>query len=326
MISVNSFISDTLNTVDAVISNFVNTAYTNFVQANTGLITLLFTVYIMMMGYQFLLHRHHYHVTTMIKQVIVMLCVYALIMNWNLYDLFVYRIFTDEPNTIANVLINSANGIQAGTVSQALDGIYLAVTNSAMDLFNQISFSASGIAFAIYALLVLIVGVLMCVYALLLFIYSKMMMAVTLALGPIFILFTLWESTQGLFSAWLNKLTTIALIPVITSGVLVLMLSVVQVTLSGLNQPISSMQFHGIAPFLGLCLATTLILMQVLRICSSLGGGIALAGLGSAANIAGKALKYSGAAAAGRTMVNGIKKKMGIKNKAQPVKRQLHRG
>ena len=54
MITVNSFFSGTLNTVDAVIGNFVNTAYAHFMQANSGVITLLFTVYVMFFGYQFI--------------------------------------------------------------------------------------------------------------------------------------------------------------------------------------------------------------------------------------------------------------------------------
>ena len=119
----------------------------------------------------------------------------------------------------------------------------------------------------------------MCVFALLLFIYAKMMMAVSLALGPIFILFVLWEPTKGMFTAWLQKLVTMALIPVITSAILVLMLSVVSVTLAGINQPVEHLHFSGVAPFLGLSLATTMMLSQVFKICSSLGGGLTLASI-----------------------------------------------
>lgn len=89
----------------------------------------------------------------------------------------------------------------------------------------------------------------MCVFALLLFVYAKMMMAIALALGPIFILFYLWDATKGLFAAWLRKLITIALVPIVTSAILVLMLSVINVILPQLNVPANEMQFYGIAPF-----------------------------------------------------------------------------
>ncbi|HZW61284.1 MAG TPA: type IV secretion system protein [Candidatus Babeliales bacterium] len=321
MITVNSFFTDSLNTVDAVIGNFVNTAYTNFVRANSGLITSLFTVYVMFLGYRFLFHSHHFNLSTVTQHLVTMLCVYGLIMNWQLYHLFVYKIFTTEPGNIAQILVNSAGKFQSeSSIAQALDGIYEAIMNASMGFFGQMNFSASGIAFLFYGGLVFLIGSLMCVFALLLFIYAKMMMAVGLALGPIFILFILWEPTKGMFSAWLRKLVTIALIPVVTSAILVLMLSVINVTLPSMKVPAHQMEFYGIAPFLGLSLATTLILTQVFRICSSLAGGITLASISAGAAIVGSSLHYSGISAASRGAMNWSQ------NRARQLKRKVFRG
>lgn len=301
MISVDTFFSGTLNTVDAVIGNFVNIAYANFLQANAGLITSLFTVYVILIGYQFLTHAQTFNLMSLTRHLIVMLCVYGLIMNWELYNLFVYKIFTTEPGNIAQVLIDSAGKFHSSSsIAEALDDIYHAVVDSSVGFLNQVNFSFSGIAFIFYAGLVFIIGSLMCVFALLLFVYAKMMMAIALALGPIFILFILWDATKNIFTAWLNKLITIALIPIVTSAILVLMLSVIHVTLGDVQKPINSMQFYGIAPFLGLCLATTLILSQVFRICSSLAGGITLASISAGAAIASSALDKSGVTYAAR--------------------------
>jgi len=279
MITFNYFFTGSMNTVDGVIVDFVHKAYVHFIQANTIIITLLFTFYVMLLGYQFMHHHHHFKIWDVIKRIILMLCVYGLVMNWQLYHLFVYNIFTNEPANISHALV----GAGSNSISAALDGIFEAVVNATLGLFGEVSFSATGLTFVLYGVLVYLIGTLMCVYALLLFIYAKMMMAVSLALGPIFLLFIMWEPTRGLFNAWLNKLITIALIPIITSAILVLMLSVINVTLPHLMQPVESMQFVGIIPFLGLCLTTILILSQVLRISSSLGGGIALASLSSGA-------------------------------------------
>jgi type IV secretion system protein VirB6 len=295
MITFNTFFSGSMNTVDAVIGNFVQNAYVHFIQANTNVITLLFTFYVMMLGYQFISHHHHFQIGDVVKRLILMLCVFGLVMNWQLYHLFIYNIFTNEPANISQILVGAAgNGHFSGNISAALDGIFEAVINAAMGFLGEASFSASGLAFILYAILVSCIGTVMCVYALLLFIYAKMMMAVSLALGPVFILFIIWEPTKGLFSAWLNKLITIALIPVITSAILVLMLSVINVTLPHLKQPVEEMQFVGIIPFLALSLATTLILSQVIHISSSLGGGIAIASLSSGAAMASSAWNKSG--------------------------------
>lgn len=309
MITVSSFFSGTLATVDSVISNFVNHAYTGLVQANAGIITLLFTFYVMMLGLQFLHHHHHFDLSMVIRRIIVMLCVYGLVMNWSLYHRFVYNIFTNEPGNLAHILIRSAGETQPGNIVDALNELFAAVVSASSGLFSQISFSVSGLAFIFYAGLVFVIGILLCVYALLLFVYAKMMMAVALALGPVFILFILWDTTKGLFSSWLNFLITTALIPVVTAAVLVLMLSVIRVTLPDINQPVEQMQFVGIAPFLGLALTTTLILSQVLRVCSALGGGISLSSMSVAGGIASSVMEKSGMNAAGRFVKNKMGKR-----------------
>jgi type IV secretion system protein VirB6 len=320
MISTSSFFSDTLNTVDAVIGNFVSLAYEHFIQANAEVITLLFTFYIMLLGYRFLNHDHHFNMSHIMRHLMVMLIVYGMVMSWHLYNLFVYNIFTVEPGNIAKILVNATGTAQAGTsISQAMDAMYQAIIDATMGLFGQASLSGAGIAFVIYGGLVFVIGNVVCVLALLLFIYAKMMMAVVLAIGPIFILFFLWDSTKGMFGAWLRQLITLALIPIVTSAILVLMLSVIHVTLPSISQPAESMQFYGLAPFLGLSLATAMILAQVLGICSALGGGITLRSLSSGMDIAKNSLQAAsttaaGAASVGRRMLGGSPKKMGNRN------------
>src|SRR3990167_413265 len=97
MITASTFFSGTINTVDAVIGNFVNSAYTHLIQANSGIITLLFTFYVMLLGYQFLSHKHHFNMMVMVQHLITMLIVFGMVMNWRFYHLLVYNIFTNEP-------------------------------------------------------------------------------------------------------------------------------------------------------------------------------------------------------------------------------------
>lgn len=137
MITPDNFISSTMNTVDAVIGNFVTNTYMHLVQANAGVITLALTLYIMMLGYQFLHHSHHFNMSVVMKHILTMLCVYALVMNWRLYHLFIYNIFTNEPGNIAQIFINSSGSTHGDSVAKALDGIYLAVLNAASGFWGK---------------------------------------------------------------------------------------------------------------------------------------------------------------------------------------------
>src|SRR6476620_3975844 len=130
MITVSTFFSGSMNTVDAVIGNFVSHAYTHFIQANMDVITLLFTFYIMLMGYRFLTHSASFDMGEIIKRLIVMLCVFGLVMNWELYHLFIYNIFTNEPANIAKVLIDSASYATGTDIAKSLDKIYELIINA----------------------------------------------------------------------------------------------------------------------------------------------------------------------------------------------------
>lgn len=321
-ISVNSFITDTLNTVDSVIGHFVQTSYQNLVQSNASLITLLFTLYIMLMGYRFLTHTLQADIMTMMRQLIIMLIVYMLVMNWSYYNVFVYNVFTNEPGVIAQVLVNSAGQMTGGeSTSQALDAIFQSGMKSASGLFMLSSFSNP--QYLIYALLVWLATNILCIAALVIFIYAKMAMAIALALGPIFILFLLWDATRELFNAWLKKCVTFALIPIITSSLLALMLSIINITLPNIQLPPTQQQFTGIAPFLGLTLVTAFLLYQVKAMSAALGGGVNLANLGQAAQMGKNLLQSSGLTNAAKQGATSAKKGVsGAKEKIQTTQQK----
>lgn len=294
MIATDSFFSGTLNTVDSVISNFVKNAYEN-INANAGMITGLFTFYVVLLGYRILTHREKGDLSIILHRLVVLLCVYGMVMQWNLYNIFIYNIFTNEPANIAKILVDATGNSHTNiAISQTLDRIYESVIYTTMTFFGQTGFSISGLSFILYGLLTLGIGSALCIVALLLFIYAKMMMAISLALGPIFILFILWETTKDIFAAWLRKLVTIALIPIVTSAILALMLSVIEVTLPNINVTPDELKFIGIAPFLGLSLTTAVILSQTFKICSALGGGITLASISKGVEIAKSSLTLTG--------------------------------
>jgi type IV secretion system protein VirB6 len=321
MIVVSSFLTDTLGTVDAVIGSFVKMTYHNLVLANSGIITSIFTFYVILLGYRFVSHTETADLATIMRRMVVMLCVYSLIMRWDLYNIFIYNVFTNEPGNIAKVLVKSSGQMQSGSsIYQALDNLYCLVIDSSKKLFAMASLNKDGLCFILYGLLVFSIGTVMCVIALLLFIYSKMVMAIGLALGPLFILGILFEGTKGPLVAWINKLITTALIPIVTSAILILMLSVINVTLPNMGLSPEKSQFNYIAPFLGLSLATALILSQVLSICSSLGGGITLASLSKGVDLAKSALEKSGMNATGRKAADISRKWMG-----QPKKKFVAR-
>lgn len=269
--SVDSFITDALSEVDRVIGSFTHTVFNNLVNNNQTVITLCFTFYIMFLGYKFMTHTLSADIMTITRRIVVMLVVYALIMNLELFDMFLYKIFTQEPTEIAKVIV-SGGGAQ--DVGNALNDVYAHGMKTVKMFMGTANWH--NIRPILYAIAVWIVTFATCIYALMLLIFAKMAMAIILALAPLFLIFILYDSTRGLFDSWLRQLINFGLVPIVTSAILALMLSIITRTLPDPTKPLDMQDFLTLIPFMSLSLTMLLLLSKVFHICSSLSHGFAL--------------------------------------------------
>lgn len=81
MLSVNTFMTDTLSAVDQVIEGFVYTVHQQFLQQYGYALMLLCTVYILVLGYRFTLHTLSADFNTLNRHILILLVVYGLIIN-----------------------------------------------------------------------------------------------------------------------------------------------------------------------------------------------------------------------------------------------------
>jgi type IV secretion system protein VirB6 len=303
-LSTETFITDTLTAVDQVIGHFVQSVYQQLVQQHSGLLVLLATFYILLLGYRFTVHTLSADLNTISRHLIVLLIVYGLITHWPLYHLFIYNIFTNEPNYIAKVIAQASGQVLHETSVQALNHVYSAGMKAAQKLFAEF-----GIQKLLAGLFVVVFTFLCCLVALGLLIYTKLAMAVGLALGPLFLPFMLWESTRGWFVSWLQKLFNFSLVPIVTTGILTLMLSIINLVLPDLSDQstVGDPNFFTLGIFGGLSLVTAFLLKQSLSIASSLSGGLTLSALGHIGGMVKSTLKATGASSAAGLVGKGIK-------------------
>lgn len=302
---VETFITDTLASVDNVIGQFVQTGYTNLVSNNMTVITLAMTAYVVWMGYQFMMHKLPLDLSA-VSRLLLLIVVYALLNEYTLFQTFFYNIFTNEPGELIKTIVASdpSSGMKGQGVNDALNKVYSQGMTAAGTLFAK--GGLYNLQCYLFGALVFAATLLCCLVALAYMIYAKMALAVMLVLAPIFLLFLLWESTRELFNKWIQSVFNYAMIPVVLSGMLMLTLSIIHGTLDNLNAgalviahggtPPSGTppSFFEIIPFVGLTLLSALLYVQVLPIAAALSGGMALTAISAAIPMAQKALKMSG--------------------------------
>lgn len=277
-ISFERFITDTLQVVDTVTQHFVEQAFIHFVKENTTVLTLLFTVYVMLIGYRALFQPNTLSLPDLTRHVVLLMIVYSLIHSWDFYHRFIYKIFTQEPEAITKTLIDSAGGFtkHGEATGEALNRIYQLGMQAGAKLMSQGNWRV--LTPYLYGFIVMVVTALSCLLALALLIYAKLAMAILLFLGPLFLCFLLFQSTRGFFEKWIQALMNYALIPIITCGMLMFMISIVNVTLPSLQQGVNDNQgaFLALLPYLGLSLVSSFLYTQILSLAAALSGGLSL--------------------------------------------------
>jgi type IV secretion system protein VirB6 len=142
--------------------------------------------------------------------------------SWVAYQSVVWNLATGAPDEIASVLVGS-KGSATVLFAQQLDSLFGAITDAVSNINPAVAAATPGLAspsniLSVAALILLLgtVGVL---------VVCRLALAALLIVGPVFIIFALFDGTRGLFEGWLKSVAMFALVPLLTvvmgSGALV---------------------------------------------------------------------------------------------------------
>ena len=260
--------TDILMRVDTITLGYTAKAYQAVVNAHATELRLMLVAYFAIYGVAVLQGFVPLTMGALAKHVLKAGLVFSIATNWGTFTIYCYNLFTSGPDDLMGALVGGANpSAQLGVVfDRGMSSASLIYENAGKFDMGQMS----------VAFVLMISTVLLTAYALFLLILSKLGLAVLLSLGPIFIPFALWPATKGLFQSWLHYLINYALIPVLTLGLLGLIISILDDAVQKIQAVGDRPLIYHTFPFLLTGSITVLLLAQVTRLASTLGGGVAL--------------------------------------------------
>jgi len=254
-----------LGVVDCNVQQLIYSGYDALFRpwgAFSGVLTVLLTLYVALLGYQLLLGRTQLNVSDFTLSAVKLGVVVALATQWGAYQQLVYHFLFYGPQQIANVILHNFNGRGAAYSGDVFDGLQRAFA-------DLTSFSpatppgSSGAAVASVtggpvnpsagaggalstllsrsgfdAMLLLLSAVVLVVSSLGLLLAAKIVLGLLLATGPIFIALLLFDSTRGIFEGWLRASLAFAFAPLAVT----LMLGVSLTMLEPLLESVETMR------------------------------------------------------------------------------------
>jgi type IV secretion system protein VirB6 len=294
------FFTAVFTKVDAALATYVDDVAVRVIDWITPLSAKLLAVYVVMWGYSMLRGMVQEPVKEGAFRIVRAAAIIGLIKLTN-YHVFLADFFLTAPDQIAATISGQTtlNGVHflddLWTQQQAFGDAFWDKGTAA---------GISGIGLQLVALLLYGFGLAASGIAAVLLLLSKIGLHVWLAIGPAFVLLALFEATKQFTNSWLGQCVTFGVLPMLTSAVIYLLLSLCKSYLSD-AAGVGAMSDPGLnqtAPVFFLCGAAVIFLVQIPSYASGLGGGVAISTLG-AMTAAYRAVK--GAAGGAKNLMTG---------------------
>ena len=232
-------------------------------------------IYVMLWGYLQLRGQIDEPIVTGVTRLVTLVVVFGIGLRlWLYHDLIVDTFFT-APAQLAAAVIGAQSPVTM------IDSIWDRGGTVAGSLWDRGGMLSGDVGFYFAAVAVYVLVGLVCVYTMFLISLSRIALAILLALGPLFIVLTLFDSTRRFFDAWLQELANYALVTVLTVLVAALMLDLVEsyaAQTAARGSAILTVDALNLVLVSGL---VSLVLRQVLPIAARLAGGSALSTFGA---------------------------------------------
>ena len=290
-----TYITETLDLIDAAIGNYAQTVFTGFAGPVTTMIQaggLLGLVLVAANAlFQFVPIRMSSYLTWGVRYVLVL----SVATTWSQFQP-IYDILTNTPGSIGAALIGATG---SPNLNSALDQMVTEIFN-----FSDRANEESGwLGISLTAVVLIVLGSLMACVAILVSALAKVGLAMSISFAPVFIACLLFSATRSLFESWTRFTIGFALIPLVLAGV---MGAVVGVGNNMIGTVQGASEMSQAAGFIIVIFAAIFMMFNIPSLVTGLAGTIVTTGTGVAEARAAARNATNTVSAPARTAYSGV--------------------
>ncbi|MCX2694514.1 type IV secretion system protein [Pseudomonas sp. DCB_CB] len=295
--------------LNIALSTYITEKVSAVILSITPATTSLFTLYVMLWGWASMRGAIQEPITDGINRILKMSLIGALAINAGIYNSYISDLLWRFPDALGSLMAFKEGPVLS---SAPLSNVqFLDVTMGKMfDLGNAYWQKANAgtipsIGLNIVAILIWAFGVVVTAYGAFLLALSKIALALLLAVGPFFIVLSIFDATKKFVEAWIGQAFNYIVLTGLVSGCLALMLKILYAYLGAVAGKLEDPSIVQALPAVAFCLVGVLVMVQLPSIASSLGGGVAISTMGAANALYKNAKQAAGGAkdlASGKTL------------------------
>jgi type IV secretion system protein VirB6 len=275
--------------IDGRLSVFVQEKATDVIAVISPVVLTMLGIYIILWGFSVAYGKVQEPVADGVWRIVRIAAILGLALNLGFYNHYIADVVTGLPDDLTRIIASSDTGVSnfetgAGAAS-ALDIAFSNGWGAGKQFWDDPNFPYIGDF--ILAGVIWLVTILLTAYGAFLLLLAKMATVVLLAIGPIYIVLLMFQSTAKFFDSWLSQLINFMVLQIVTIGLLSLILGLFQGASDGAaseRMAMDQVAFLVVTGLLGI-----LVIVQAPSIASGISGGASL-GTQGAFGIAMRAL------------------------------------
>ena len=163
------------------------------------------TLFVVVYGYMVMTGQVQHLYSTAIRTIFLIGFVTYTALNWDWFS-YLYDLFTQTPDLFSSALSLGRDA------KSSLDELYDRGMDTAFSIWSRSGWDLAlwGLGAAVFCVTLWLIG-----FAVFLLLLAKLLVAVTLGLGPIFIAFGLFDATRQWFKNWIGSLVTLVIFQLI---------------------------------------------------------------------------------------------------------------
>lgn len=193
--------STVLGVTEEVAAGFVAQVFGPMANAVSTPLWAAVTLFVVLYGYLVMTGQVQHLYTTAIRTVFLIGFVTYTALNWDWFS-YLYDLFTQTPDLFSGVLSLGRDA------KSSLDELYDRGMDTAFSIWSRSGFDLAlwGLGAVVFGVTLWLVG-----FAVFLLLLARLLVAVTLGLGPIFVAFCLFDATRQWFKNWIGSLVTLVI-------------------------------------------------------------------------------------------------------------------
>ncbi|WP_320188474.1 type IV secretion system protein (plasmid) [Agrobacterium rosae] len=254
-----TIISDIFEKLDSIGETFISNAYQGLALQVQVVFGAMLTLYVVWWGYMILAGREGFSVPDAAWKLGRAFFIYYIATNWGAFSATLYKLVQSVPDIISDTIIEAiagSGGILDGGSDDTTGVVKIldAVFETAGKVYEQVATGTFDYVGALIGAIVFVVAMIFIAVAAAAILAAKLMLFITLALAPVFIILALYRWTFRFTDGWLALMANLMVMQTLMMAFLAFLYQLIELAINTATNEATDSKLSYVAPFVIVCL------------------------------------------------------------------------